>query len=42
MEAMYALQKALSSPLVLYLPGFQKALQLETNAFGFEIGGALL
>ena len=39
---MHALQKALSSPLVLYLPNFQKAFQLETNASDFTIGGVLL
>ena len=40
-EAMHALQKALSSPLVLCLPNFQKAFQLETNASDFVIGGVL-
>ena len=39
---MHALQKALSSPLVLCLPDFQKAFQLETDASDFEIGGVLL
>ena len=39
---MHVLQKALFSPLVLCLPDFQKAFQLETNAYNFMIGGVLL
>ena len=39
---MYALQKAPSYPLELYLPDFQKDFQLETNAFDFLIGSVLL
>ena len=39
---MHALQKALSSLLVLCLPDFQKAFQLDTNASDFVIGGVLL
>ena len=34
---MHALQKALSSPLVLCLLDFQKAFKLETNASDFVI-----
>ena len=41
-EAMHALQKTLFSPPVLYLPDFQKAFQLETNASDFVIGGLIL
>ena len=41
MEAIHTLQIALSSPLVLNLPHFQKAFQLETDASDFVIGGVL-
>ena len=41
MEAMHALQKALSSPLVLCPTNFQRVFQLETNASNFAIGGML-
>ena len=40
-ETMHALQKALSSPLVLYLPNFQKAIQLGTDTSDFAIGSVL-
>ena len=39
---MNALHKALSYLLVLYLPVFKKAFQLEGNASDFVIGGFLL
>ena len=42
MEAIHALQKALSSLLVSCLLNFNKAFQLETGTSDFEIGGALL
>ena len=40
-EAIHALKKALPSFLVLCLPDFQKAFQLETYAFNFTISGLL-
>ena len=41
-EAMYALQKALSSLPIMCLPDFQRAFQLDNNASDYKIGGMLL
>ena len=41
-ETMHALQKALPSLPLLYLPDFQKTFHLETNASNFVISGVPL